>query len=54
MTDMPTGRLEWSRQGDPIQTLDFDLACVSGDADGLFDKVDVVAGLLAEMRDRDR
>ena len=54
MTDMPTGRLEWSRQGEPIQTLDFDPGCVSGDADGLFDKVHAAAGLLAEVRDRDR
>ena len=54
MTDAPTGRLVWSEQGQPVQTLDFDLGCVTGDADELFDKVDAAAVFLAELRDRGR
>lgn len=50
--DLPYGRIVWSQQGFPDQTLDFDLGCVTGDADAVLERVRAATVLLVEMRDR--
>jgi hypothetical protein len=50
--DMPYGRVVWSGPGLPDQTLQFDLGCVTGDADAVLESVEAATALLVEMRDR--
>lgn len=51
--DLPYGRVVWSQPGFPDQTLEFDLGCVTGDADAVLQSVEKATALLTEMRDRE-
>lgn len=51
--DLPYGRVIWSQSGFPDQTLEFDLGCVTGDADAVLQSVEKATAILMEMRDRE-
>ncbi len=50
--DMPYGRVVWSQPGHPDQTLEFDLGCVTGDADEVLESVEKATADMVSMRDR--
>ena len=53
VTDMPYGRVVWAQPGFPDQTLEFDLGCVTGDANAVLQSVEKATAILKEMRDRE-
>lgn len=53
VSDMPYGRIIWAQAGFPDQTLEFDLGCVTGDADAVLQSVEKATAILKEMRDRE-
>lgn len=50
--DMPYGKVVWSQDGLPDQTLEFDLGCVTGDADAVLESVEKATAVMVQMRDR--
>ena len=52
LTDGAYGRLTWSQPGHEDQQLKWDVGCVTGDADDVFERVDQAVNLLKELRDR--
>lgn len=49
--DLPYGRLKWSREGQPDETLNWDRGCVARDAIEVMNRVDEAETILTRLRD---